>query len=143
MGSIYSLTNVKNVCCVQGLQINEINVIAKHIKPWYQTMYCIHAYKKTPLLSFQKMKYVALNQREALWILYYIHNPSSIDLLTTNVPSLQANKRWKSFSGVNHFYIPLFNITTGLEENTNKIDLITQEHFLRTLQKQISQLFLI
>lgn len=70
----------KMCACVQGLQINEINVIAKHIKPWYQTMYCIHAYKKPPLLSFQKMKYVALNQREALWILYYIHNPSSIDL---------------------------------------------------------------
>lgn len=54
----------------------------------------------------------------------------------------KPTKRWKSCSGVNHFYIPLFNKTTGLEENTNEIDLIIQEHFLRTLQKQTSQIFL-
>lgn len=53
----------------------------------------------------------------------------------------KPTKRWKSCSGVNHFYIPLFNKTTGLEENTNEIDLIIQEHFLRTLQKQTSQIF--
>lgn len=143
MGASFSLTKI----CVhtQGLQMNEINVIAKHIKPWYQTMHCIHTYihtKKT--LSYLFRKWNMLHWIKEGHCEFYITYITQALLISDNKCSFFAKptKWWKSFSGVNHFYIPLFNKTTGLEENTNEIDLILHEHFLRTLQKQTSQIFL-
>lgn len=138
VGASYSLTKI----CVhtQGLQMNEINVIAKHIKPWYQTMHCIHTYKKSsPFRKWNMLHWIKEGHCE-----FYNTYITQALLISDNKCSFFAKptKRWKSCSGVNHFYIPLFNKTTGLEENTNEIDLIIQEHFLRTLQKQTSQIFL-
>lgn len=138
MGASYSLTEI----CVhtQGLQMNEINVIAKHIKPWYQTMHCIHTYKKSsPFRKWNMLHWIKEGHCE-----FYNTYITQALLISDNKCSFFAKptKRWKSCSGVNYFYIPLFNKTTGLEENTNEIDLIIQEHFLRTLQKQTSQIFL-
>lgn len=58
------------------------------------------------ILSFQKMKYVALNQRGALCILYYIHNPSSIDLWQQMFLLCKANKMMKKFFWSQSFLYP-------------------------------------
>lgn len=58
------------------------------------------------ILSFQKMKYVALNQRGALWILYYIHNPSSIDLWQQMFLLCKANKKMKKLFWSQSFLYP-------------------------------------
>lgn len=68
---------------------------------------CIaYIHTKKPLLSFQKMKYVALNQRGALWILYYIHNPSSIDLWQQMFLLCKANKKMKKLFWSQSFLYP-------------------------------------
>lgn len=68
---------------------------------------CIaYIHTKKPLLSFQKMKYVALNQRGALWILYYIHNPSSIDLRQQMFLLCKANKKMKKLFWSQSFLYP-------------------------------------
>lgn len=113
--------------------MNEINVIAKHIKPWYQTMHCIHTYKKSsPFRKWNMLHWIKEGHCE-----FYNTYITQALLISDNKCSFFAKptKRWKSCSGVNHFYIPLFNKTTGLEENTNEIDLIIQEHFLRNIAK--------
>lgn len=66
---------------------------------------CI-AYIHKKILSFQKMKYVALNQRGALWILYYIHNPSSIDLWQQKFLLCKANKKMKKLFWSQSFLYP-------------------------------------
>lgn len=100
----------------------------------------IHVYKKSsPFRKWNMLHWIKEGHCE-----FYIAYITQALLISDNKCSFFAKptKRWKSCSGVNHFYIPLFNKTTGLEENTNEIDLIIQEHFLRTLQKQTSQIFL-
>lgn len=130
MGASYSLTKI----CVhtQGLQMNEINVIAKHIKPWYQTMHCIHTYKKSsPFRKWNMLHWIKEGHCE-----FYITYITQALLISDNKCSFFAKptKRWKSCSGVNHFYIPLFNKTTGLEENKwNWFD------FTRTFSKDIAK----
>lgn len=104
---VLAIVSQKFVCTLKDFKwMRSCNVIAKHIKPWYQTMHCIHTYKKKPLLSFQKMKYVALNQRGALWILYYIHNPSSIDLWQQMFLLCKANKKMKKLFWSQSFLYP-------------------------------------
>lgn len=115
--------------------MNEINVIAKHIKPWYQTMHCIHTYKKN--LSYLFRKWNMLHWIKEGHCEFYITYITQALLISDNKCSFFAKptKWWKSFSGVNHFYIPLFNKTTGLEENTNEIDLIIQEQISKDIAK--------
>lgn len=102
---------------------------------------CIaYIHTKNPLLSENEICCTE-SKRRAGHCEFYITYITQALLISDNKCSFFA-KPTKSCSGVNHFYIPLFNKTTGLEENTNEIDLIIQEHFLRTLQKQTSQIFL-
>lgn len=138
---VLAIVSQKFVCTLKDFKwMRSCNVIAKHIKPWYQTMHCIHTYKKSsPFRKWNMLHWIKEGHCE-----FYITYITQALLISDNKSSFFAKptKRWKSCSGVNHFYIPLFNKTTGLEENTNEIDLIIQEHFLRILQKQTSQIFL-
>lgn len=108
VGASYSLTKI----CVhtQGLQMNEINVIAKHIKPWYQTMHCITYIQKKPSPIFSENEICCTESKRGI-VNFILHTyPKLYWSLTTNVPSLQSQQKDEKVVLESIIFISLYSI---------------------------------